>query len=404
MARTCCPQYTIRLDARTFKPDRKHRAVINRFNRFLETGSKDIQPEAVAPSSSDNIPPPSGKGGISSAAPGEKAKGKGKAGPYDWMHELHKWESSMGVTGKKQFQVSRSWRTHQATPAVGLEMLMEQVELVPAKSTPASFDLYKRYQVAVHNDPPDKVTERGFRRFLCDSPLLVSPPSALRPVADESCFTHRYSSRKILSKRLIIQDEPIPYPSPLPPSSPLPRQYGSYHLLYKVDARIIGISVIDILPSCVSSVYFIWDPDWAWASLGKLSALWEASLSRRIEEAFGNGRGGGGWVYMGECWVSAALVDVVLRPGMGRSLGLRGWQGGQLHDRTRDVAACIGWTVKRSREDIEAGKRDEFDQRHRDLECAVANCEVQKKEKVQRMGKLTCRILDRKLSKDAIQV
>jgi hypothetical protein len=60
--------------------------------------------------------------------------------------------------------------------------------------------------------------------------------------------------------------------------------------------------------------------------------------------------------------------------------------------------------VKRSREDIEAGKRDEFDQRHRDLECAVANCEVQKKEKVQRMGKLTCRILDRKLSKDAIQV
>ena len=343
MARTCCPQYTIRLDARTFKPDRKHRAVINRFNRFLETGSKDIQPEAVAPSSSANIPPPSGKGGISSAAQGGKAKGKGKAGPYDWMHELHKWESKMGGTGKKKFQVSVSWKMHQAAPAVGLEMLVEQVELVPAKSTPSSFDLYKRYQVAVHNDPPDKVTERGFRRFLCGSPLLVSPPSALQPLADRSCFNWRYCQQWGFRQPLMIQDEPIPYPSPLPPSSPLPRHYGPYHLLYKVDAQLIGISVIDILPSCVSSVYFIWDPEWAWASLGKLSALWEVSLSRRIEETFRDGRGGGGWVYMGEFWVFAALVNVVvLRLGMGRNLVLEGGQGGQLHDRTRDVAGGIG--------------------------------------------------------------
>ena len=96
------------------------------------------------------------------------------------------------------------------------------------------------------------------------------------------------------------QDEPIPYPSPPLPTSHLPAKYGSYHLLYKVDSQIIGISVIDILPKCVSSVYFIWDPNWAWASLGKLSALWEASLARRISEALGGGDGSGGWVYMGE--------------------------------------------------------------------------------------------------------
>ena len=50
---------------------------------------------------------------------------------------------------------------------------MVQLELVPAKSTAATYDLYKRYQISVHNDPPSKVSERGFRRFLCDSPLLV---------------------------------------------------------------------------------------------------------------------------------------------------------------------------------------------------------------------------------------
>lgn len=66
--------------------------------------------------------------------------------------------------------------------------------------------------------------------------------------------------------------------------------------VFKANSKIIGISVIDILPNCVSSVYFIWDPDWAWSSLGKLSAMFEASLARRIAEQ----GGGGGYVYMGE--------------------------------------------------------------------------------------------------------
>jgi hypothetical protein len=48
---------------------------------------------------------------------------------------------------------------------------------------------------------------------------------------------------------------------------------------------LIGISVIDILPHCISSVYFIWHPDWAWASLGKLSALHEIALAVEMNKA-----------------------------------------------------------------------------------------------------------------------
>lgn len=50
-----------------------------------------------------------------------------------------------------------------------------QTELVPAKATAETFELYEQYQIAVHNDKPDKVSMRGFSRFLCDSPLGVSP-------------------------------------------------------------------------------------------------------------------------------------------------------------------------------------------------------------------------------------
>jgi arginine-tRNA-protein transferase len=45
---------------------------------------------------------------------------------------------------------------------------------VPAKATDETFQLYKRYQVAVHKDPVENVSMRGFSRFLCDSPLIVS--------------------------------------------------------------------------------------------------------------------------------------------------------------------------------------------------------------------------------------
>jgi arginine-tRNA-protein transferase len=67
--------------------------------------------------------------------------------------------------------------------------------------------------------------------------------------------------------------------------------------VYRIDGKLVGISVIDILPYCVSSVYFLWDPDYAWASLGKLSAMREIALARDIRAA---GVKDMRWVYMGE--------------------------------------------------------------------------------------------------------
>lgn len=71
--------------------------------------------------------------------------------------------------------------------------------------------------------------------------------------------------------------------------------------MYKVDNELVGISVIDILPSCISSVYFIWHPDWAWASLGKLSAMHEIALGVEMNRA---GVEGMEYLYMGESVIS----------------------------------------------------------------------------------------------------
>jgi len=45
------------------------------------------------------------------------------------------------------------------------------------------------------------------------------------------------------------------------------------------------MAVLDILPNCVSSVYFMYDKTWEKYSLGKLSALREASLAKEMHDA-----------------------------------------------------------------------------------------------------------------------
>ncbi|KAH7404353.1 hypothetical protein KP509_15G021900 [Ceratopteris richardii] len=103
---------------------------------------------------------------------------------------------------------------------------------------PEEFSLYKKYQVAIHNENPEDITERSFRRFLVDTPLTFTPFESMT--------------------------ESGSFPG-----------FGSFHQQYLIDGQLVAVSVIDVLPSCLSSTYFFWDPDFAFLSLGRYSALKE---------------------------------------------------------------------------------------------------------------------------------
>ncbi|KAI5454117.1 Arginyl-tRNA--protein transferase 1 [Naganishia albida] len=235
MENTCCPQYTIRLDSLRFDPgkNKKMRYLLNRWKRFVLEGCKPG--DAEAPSQQ-----------VAERAKCVKQNSKQpQTQPYDYIKELHATEYSSAMSpGEK--------------PAVRYE-----VTLVPAAAAMERFELYKRYQEAVHNDKPGKNTISGFNRFLCKNPL---------------------------------GRQRIPYPKPSEVSEYLPTHYGCFHQLHRINGRLIAFSVLDILPGCVSSVYFVWDPDYAWASLGKLSALREAALAREFHDA---GMKDMSWLYMG---------------------------------------------------------------------------------------------------------
>ena len=42
---------------------------------------------------------------------------------------------------------------------------------------------------------------------------------------------------------------------------------------YYIDGKMIAVGVIDLVPSCWSSVYFFYDPDYSFLSLGTYAAL-----------------------------------------------------------------------------------------------------------------------------------
>lgn len=116
------------------------------------------------------------------------------------------------------------------------------VTLEPSTFTEEKFQLFNHYQRDVHHETDSDISRPGFKRFLCSSPL------------------HRTA------------------------------QYGSFHQCHRLDGRLIAMSVLDLLPAGVSSVYFLYHSDYAAWSFGKLSALREAALA--IE-------GGHDWLYMG---------------------------------------------------------------------------------------------------------
>lgn len=141
--------------------------------------------------------------------------------------------------GSAARHVIKPWSSrnnHEHTPVRRRRL---EIHLKRSSFDPEEFALYRRYQIKVHNDRPDHVTESSYQRFLVDTPLLFVPPT---------------------------NDGMVP-----------PCGFGSFHQQYVIDGQLVAVGVIDILPRCLSSKYLFWDPDFAFLSLGKYSALQEIS-------------------------------------------------------------------------------------------------------------------------------
>jgi arginine-tRNA-protein transferase len=114
-----------------------------------------------------------------------------------------------------------------------------EITLEPAEFTIEKYELFKNYQQSVHKEKPSEISQSGFKRFLCESPL-------------------KQTSRQVNGKEQLL---------------------GSYHQCYRYDGRLVAMGILDLLPHCVSGVYLLYHSDFEQWQFGKLSALREAALA-----------------------------------------------------------------------------------------------------------------------------
>uniref|UniRef100_A0A914EKB7 N-end rule aminoacyl transferase C-terminal domain-containing protein n=1 Tax=Acrobeloides nanus TaxID=290746 RepID=A0A914EKB7_9BILA len=104
-----------------------------------------------------------------------------------------------------------------------------------------SFKLYCKYQQTIHQDR--EYTRHGYENFLVNTPLIMEDN---------------------------VSGEP---------------GLGSYHQQYLIDGRIVAVGVIDILPHCLSSKYFYYDPEFNFLTLGTYSALREIWFTKELSKS-----------------------------------------------------------------------------------------------------------------------
>ncbi|KAH4225829.1 hypothetical protein HBI56_078670 [Parastagonospora nodorum] len=198
--RHCCPHYTIRLPAASFKPSKDQRRTVNKWNDHVLGEEYKTTAAKLYPVSKQ-----------------DKARLKNT---FDFVQEIQRSDYD---------NVKRP-----PEPAHRFEVTLE-----PAGFTAEKYDLFRDYQQNVHKEKPSEISQSGFKRFLCDSPLPKS-------------------SRDVNGKEQLL---------------------GSYHQCYRLDGRLIAMGVLDLLPHCVSGVYFLYHSDFEQWHFGKLSALREAALA-----------------------------------------------------------------------------------------------------------------------------
>ncbi|EEH23067.2 hypothetical protein PABG_05278 [Paracoccidioides brasiliensis Pb03] len=214
LKRSCCPHYTIRLDPTGFKPRKDQRLAINRWNRFV-LGPSYIRSAAKL-------------------CPTTREEKKSRKSKFNLLQRVRETEYA-NVKRPRDPKTKRP-----IEPAHRFEVNFESDSFSQAK-----YDLFLRYQMAVHNEPASRWSVPSFKRFLCSG-------------------INRKTVREASKEQKL----------------------GSYHQCYRLDGKLIAVAVLDLLPQAVSSVYIFYDPEYSDFEFGKTSALREIALT--IEGGYKN--------------------------------------------------------------------------------------------------------------------
>ncbi|XP_066456960.1 arginyl-tRNA--protein transferase 1 isoform X4 [Eleutherodactylus coqui] len=280
MSQTCCPQYTIRLSALNYQPNKSHKKVLKKMQKFLQDGE-------VCNSTSDGI----------SVEPMDSQADSPVSCNTSFKREISEDElKPLCTEGEDPAAQHREKAMEKITDGETHKDHGDPIDTTTVKTT--VYSMPKPGKGADTSKPPrrkakDIRKERHLQKMLLQKGDQTSQPSAVTPTAakpkaggsksieefidvpDRENVAHRLEFTRFLC------DSPLE-PETLPDG--LSCGYGSFHQQYWLDGKIIAVGVIDLLPSCVSSVYLYYDPDYSFLSLGVYSALREITFTRELQK------------------------------------------------------------------------------------------------------------------------
>ncbi|GJN14558.1 hypothetical protein PR202_gb01401 [Eleusine coracana subsp. coracana] len=164
---------------------------------------------------------------------------------YSAINQSTQSHNSLNTLAQDQEKSGSSKQANTNTARHSQKIRKLEIRMRSSHFDPEEYALYRRYQTIVHKEKI--VSESSYRRFLVDTPIVFVPPRS--------------------------GDDSIPQCG-----------FGSFHQQYRIDGKLVAVGVVDILPKCLSSKYLFWDPDLAFLSLGKYTALKEIDWVKTAQE------------------------------------------------------------------------------------------------------------------------
>ncbi|XP_033733323.1 arginyl-tRNA--protein transferase 1-like isoform X2 [Pecten maximus] len=294
MDTTCCPQYTIRMDAMNFKLSKSHKKVLKQMNKYLMYGqrkgksqeSHEEKPEPEPERKVDQCPidgqtedfthvpvtkspPTAGMGADPNKPAMRKAKhirlekrrqrelmnmqrlsaGDGCKTAQRYSKGIECQEDNKGslsTSGKKTLSdfICEPDRFQKCVHKFEVRLIRPTPKSREFLETETeSAEIFKQYRTTIHNYPPDESERNEWLNYLVHSPLK--------------------------------QGRGKEGPS---------MGYGTFHQHYILDGKLIAVGVLDILPYCVLSVYLYYLPEYRFLSIGTYTALREIAFVQELNK------------------------------------------------------------------------------------------------------------------------
>ncbi|KAF9103736.1 Arginyl-tRNA--protein transferase 1 [Mortierella sp. GBA35] len=227
------PNLRDRLNATDFKPSKGQRRTVARINRYMRNQyvplkiSRESMVREDTSALEEHSPSPEP---LHDTAHNSRRKslspplGRTENSYTDFLQTIH-------AADMDRMEPGSDWKQFKVT-------------LEPAHFTQEKYELYCEYQKGIHHVPASLLSRETFDNSVARSPLISGS-------SDQN--------------RLGFNG------------------YGTYHQCYYVDNKLVAVAVLDILPRCISSDYFYYDPSLSSLSLGKYSALREIALVQDIK-------------------------------------------------------------------------------------------------------------------------